>query len=97
MLARTARESGEAHEIQEKEMPRCCATIVDPKDTSKPLVHVEVDHPDEAAGKRAASEAAKAAYKSAHATDEHDRPEPRTFTLPGALTHTVVDVRFLGD
>lgn len=78
-------------------MPRCCATIIDPKDTSKALVHCEVDHPDEAAGTRAASEAAKAAYKSAHATGEKDRPEPKTFTLPGALTHTVVGVRSLGD
>jgi hypothetical protein len=56
-----------------------------------------VDHPDEAAGRRAASEAAKAAYRSAYATDEKDRPEPKTFTLPGALTHTVVEVLFLGD
>jgi hypothetical protein len=78
-------------------MPRCCATIIDPKDNSKALVHCEVDHPDEAAGKRAASDAAKAAYKSAHATGEKDRPEPKTFTLPGSLTHAVVDVRFLGD
>jgi hypothetical protein len=78
-------------------MARCCATILDPKDISKALVHCEVDHPDEAAGKRAASEAARAAYKSAHATDANDRPEPKTFTLPGDITHTVVKVQFLGD
>jgi hypothetical protein len=75
-------------------MARCCATIIDPKDISKALVHVEVDHPDEAAGKRAATEAAKAAYKSAHATDG---PEPKTFTLPGDITHALVKVQFLGD
>jgi hypothetical protein len=78
-------------------MARCCATILDPKDISKALVHCEVDHPDEAAGKRAASDAAKAAYKSAHATGENDRPEPKTFTLPGDITHAVVKVQFLGD
>lgn len=66
-------------------MARCCATILDPKDISKALVHCEVDHPDEAKGKRVASEAAKAAYKAAHATDEKDRPEPKTFTLSGVI------------
>jgi hypothetical protein len=77
-------------------MPRCCATIIDPKDKTKAVVHCEVDHPDEAAGKRAASEAAQAAYRSAYPADEKN-PEPKTFTLPGALTHTVVEVLFLGD
>jgi hypothetical protein len=78
-------------------MARCCATIIDPNEASRALVHCEVDHPDEAAGKRAASDAAKAAYKSAHAKDEHDRPEPKTYTLPGTITHAIVEVRFLGD
>ena len=77
-------------------MPRCCATIIDPKDTTKAVVHCEVDHPDEAAGKQAASEAAQAAYRSAYPT-EKDRPEPKTFTLPGALTHTVVEILLLAD
>jgi hypothetical protein len=79
-------------------MPRCCATIIDPKDKTKAVVHCEVDHPDEAAGKRAASEAAKAAYRSAYRTEkDRPEPEPKTFTLPGALTHTVVEVLLLAD
>ncbi len=75
-------------------MPRCCATIVDPKDPSKALVHCEVDHDDEDAGKQAAGTAAKAAYQQAHGAAA---PEPKTFVLPGAITHTVVEVLFLGD
>lgn len=72
-------------------MPRCCATIVDPQNKTKVLVHCEVDHDDEAAGKRAAKEAAEAAYGKAHPGQQ--QPDVKSFTLPGLIAHTTVDLR----
>jgi hypothetical protein len=43
-------------------MPRCCATIYDPKNPSNVLVYVDVDASDEATAKRVAEKAALAAF-----------------------------------
>jgi hypothetical protein len=71
-------------------MPRCCAVINDPSNTSNVLVHCEVHAPDEATGLAAARDAAHAAYGAVHPGQEP--PTANVFTLPGRLTHTTVEL-----
>ncbi len=69
-------------------MPRCCAVIADPVSSS---VHVycEIDHPDEVAGKKAAAEAAEAAFAAARPKD--GKPKVSTYTKKGRLTQQQID------
>jgi hypothetical protein len=69
-------------------MPRCCAVIRHPTNSS---VHVycEIDHHDEVAGKKAAEAAAKAAFAAVRPNDEP--PEVSTYTKDGHLTQKQVD------
>jgi hypothetical protein len=62
----------------------------DPNNPSVALVHCEIDHDDEAAGLAAAREAAKAAYRAVNPGKQP--PATREFTLPGRLTHTMVEL-----
>jgi len=73
-------------------MPRCCAVVNDPDDQSAVLAHCEIHATDEAAGVAAARDAVVAAYRAVNPGQEP--PEAKTFTLPGRLTHTMVE---LGD
>jgi hypothetical protein len=69
-------------------MPRCCAIVRDPANSSV-HVYVEVNHHDEAAGRRAAQEAARTAAAKVRPHDQD--PKVDTFTKDGELTQEQID------
>ncbi len=72
-------------------MPRCCCQINDPA-TGAPLIYCEIDTVDAAAGQAAAVAAAEAAYAAANGGAAPPAGSTTTFTLPGKLTHTTIDL-----
>ena len=72
-------------------MPRCCCQISDPA-TGAPVIYCEIDTVDEAAGLAAAEAAAQAAYAAANGGAAAPAAGTSSFTLPGKLTHTTIDL-----